>query len=45
VGDVLAMLGAFGCTTGGCAGDLNGDGATNVTDLLLLLGAFGQSCD
>ena len=42
VGDVLGMLSAFGCTAGNCVGDLNGDGATNVADLLL--GAFGQSC-
>lgn len=30
---------------GGMAGDLNGDGEVNVSDLLALLAAFGSSAD
>ncbi|MGB1348991.1 MAG: hypothetical protein ACPG8R_08780, partial [Flavobacteriales bacterium] len=44
VGDVLALLSGFGCTTG-CEGqDLDGDGAVAVPDLLALLGVLGSTC-
>ena len=44
VGDVLALLSGFGCTTG-CEGqDLDGDGAVAVPDLLALLGMLGSPC-
>jgi len=29
---------------GGTGGDINGDGTTDVSDLLLLLAAYGQTC-
>ena len=28
-----------------CPEDVNGDGATTVADMLLVLGAFGDSCN
>eukprot|EP01052_Picozoa_sp_SAG31_P005522 SAG31_NODE_243_length_19342_cov_12.906459_25_plen_71_part_00 len=40
--DLLAQLGAFG---GGAEGDVDGDGQTNVVDILALLAAFGSTCD
>jgi len=40
------LLGNYGCTSEvGCVADLNGDGTTNVTDVLALLGGFGVPCD
>ena len=36
-------LGQFGCEEN-CEVDINGDGVTNVQDILLLLAAFGTSC-
>ena len=44
VGDVLALLSAFGCTTGCEDQDLDGDGAMSVPDLLALLGVLGSTC-
>ena len=43
VGDVLAVLGDFGCTSS-CESDVNGDGVVTVVDILLLLSSFGQAC-
>jgi len=31
--------------TAKCAMDINGDGATNVTDVLAVLSAFGTACN
>ena len=42
VGDVLAVLGDFGCTSS-CESDVNGDGVVTVADILLLLSSFGPS--
>ena len=36
VNDLLGMLTGFGCT-GGCPGDLDGDGSIGISDLLVLL--------
>ena len=33
----------FGCASA-CTMDINGDGVTNVTDVLLVLSAFGTTC-
>lgn len=41
---VLNVLSEFGCTAK-CAMDINGDGATNVTDVLAVLSAFGTACN
>ena len=38
------MLAAFGDLTTGPE-DLNDDGVVNVSDVLILLGAFGMVCD
>ena len=35
---------AFGVNAGACPSDINGDGVTNVLDLIDLLLAFGQAC-
>jgi hypothetical protein len=43
VGDVLLILGDFGCATS-CNYDIDGDGAVTVTDVLVLLGSFGTAC-
>jgi hypothetical protein len=42
VGDLLALLGAWG--TGGGPADIDGDGDVDVEDLLALLGAWGATC-
>ena len=34
----------YDTTTSGCPTDVDGDGATGTQDLLLFLGAFGQTC-
>jgi hypothetical protein len=44
VGDILILLGDFGCMTPPCIGDVNGDGITSVADALLMLAQFGDSC-
>ena len=41
--DVLLALGEFGCADN-CTVDLDGDGATSVSDVLALLSSFGESC-
>ena len=43
VSDVLLVLGEFGCGAD-CAIDLDGDGATTVSDVLAVLSAFGEAC-
>ena len=43
VGDVLVVLGNFGCTAS-CEGDLDGDGGVGVYDVLTVLSAFGDVC-
>jgi hypothetical protein len=44
VQDVLLFLGDFGCAIPVCIGDADEDGMTTVSDLLVLLGAFGLPC-
>lgn len=41
---VLALLSSFGCLES-CQYDVDGDGAISVADVLLVLSAFGQSCE
>jgi len=41
---VLAYLSSFGCITNCGVADLNGDGAANTSDLLMLLALFGTIC-
>lgn len=43
VGDILEVLGEFGCMSG-CAADVDGDGAVSVTDVLAVISAFGNAC-
>ena len=42
VSDALELL--FPPNNSGCPGDIDGDGAVSVADLLLLLNTFGQAC-
>ena len=42
VSDALELL--FPPTNSGCPGDIDGDNAVSVADLLLLLNTFGQAC-
>jgi len=42
--DLLAVLFAFGCSSGCGAEDVNGDGVVDDADLLEVLFAFGQGC-
>jgi len=42
--DLLAVLFAFGCSTGCGAEDVNGDGTVDDADLLIVLFNFGQGC-
>jgi len=42
VADVLGYLSTFGCMVDCGVSDLNGDGAANTSDLLLLLASFGD---
>jgi hypothetical protein len=45
VTDVLIFLADYGCEVPVCVGDINGDNYTNVSDLLVLLSQFSESCD
>ena len=45
VADVLSMLSVFGCELDCGEADLDGDFAVGSSDVLLVLGFFGQSCD
>jgi hypothetical protein len=40
---VLLLLGDFGCTDN-CTADVDGDGSVGVSDVLLLLAAYGEDC-
>ena len=39
--DLLLLLAAYGADA---SGDVDGDGTTNVSDLLALLAGFGDEC-
>jgi hypothetical protein len=41
-GDLLALLGDWGCEGEDCLGDIDGDGDTDTADLLALLAAWGD---
>ena len=43
VGDVLMVLGEFGCATN-CTADLDGNGSVGVNDVLAVLSVFGDLC-
>ena len=43
VGDVLLVLGEFGCQTN-CSADLDDNGTVGVNDVLAVLSAFGEVC-
>jgi hypothetical protein len=43
VGDVLMVLGEFGCATN-CTADLDANGTVGVNDVLAVLSAFGAIC-
>ena len=45
VADELGWLSMFGCAEDCGESDLDGDDAGGVSDTLLVLGSFGQSCD
>lgn len=42
-GDLLVLLGQFGCTSD-CSGDIDNDDAVGTSDLLTLLAVFGTPC-
>ena len=44
VGDVLLLLGQFGCVVDCGPSDINGDGLVGVTDVLAMLNVFGTPC-
>ncbi len=44
VGDVLILLGEFGCVVNCGPADLNADGLVGVTDVLAMLNVFGAPC-
>ena len=43
VGDVLLLLGQFGCLTN-CSADITGDDAVTTADMLAILAEFGMTC-
>ena len=43
VGDVLMVLGEFGCANN-CTADLDANGTVGVNDVLAVLSAFGTVC-
>ncbi len=43
VGDVLLLLGQFGCLSG-CSADITGDDAVTTADMLAILAEFGNVC-
>jgi len=45
VGDMLLLLGEFGCVLGCGLADLDADGLVGVTDVLALLNVFGTPCE
>ncbi len=44
VGDILLLLGEFGCAVECGAADLDADGLVGVTDILAMLNVFGTPC-
>ena len=44
VGDVLLLLGEFGCVVDCGPLDITGDGLVGVTDVLAMLNVFGMPC-
>ena len=44
VGDLLMLLGEFGCTVDCGPPDINGDGLVGVSDVLAMLNVFGTPC-
>ena len=44
VGDILLLLGEFGCVVDCGAADLSDDGLVGVSDVLIMLNAFGNPC-
>ena len=44
VGDMLVLLGEFGCAVDCGSADLSGDGLVGVTDVLAMLNVFGMPC-
>ena len=44
IGDLLILLGDFGCTSG-CSYDMNGDDGVTTSDMLVMLAIFGTSCE
>ena len=43
--DLGILLGNYGCFSGNCICDLNGDGFTTSNDVSISLALFGQPCD
>lgn len=43
IGDLLMMLGEFGCPED-CSHDMNGDGGVTTSDMLIMLSLFGTDC-
>ena len=43
VGDVLLLLGQFGCLSG-CSSDITGDDQVTTADMLAILAEFGNTC-
>ncbi|MEZ7940692.1 MAG: hypothetical protein QMB87_04970, partial [Flavobacteriales bacterium] len=43
--DLGILLGNYGCFSGNCICDLNGDGFTTSNDVSIFLALFGQPCD
>ncbi len=43
IGDLLMLLGDFGCPSG-CSFDMNGDGGVTTSDMLVMLAIFGTDC-
>ena len=43
IGDLLMMLGEFGCEAG-CSHDMNSDGGVTTSDMLIMLSLFGTDC-
>jgi hypothetical protein len=44
VPDLLLLLSNFGCTAN-CSADLDGDGITATSDMLVFLAAFSDTCN
>ena len=44
IGDILLLLGDFGCPSN-CTYDMNGDDGVTTSDMLVMLSIFGTSCE